>query len=53
LEKTSKIIKANHQPNTTMAAKPCPEVISGSGLVVPFLPLHLADLHPEDTISGI
>jgi len=26
LEKTSKIIKSNHQPNTTMPAKPCPEV---------------------------
>jgi len=26
LEKTSKIIKSNCQPNTTMPAKPCPEV---------------------------
>ena len=26
LEKTSKIIKSNHQPNTTMPTKPCPEV---------------------------
>jgi len=26
LEKTSKIIKSNHQSNTTMPAKPCPEV---------------------------
>jgi len=26
LEKTSKIIKSNRQPNTTMPAKPCPEV---------------------------
>jgi len=26
LEKTSKIIKSNCKPNTTMPAKPCPEV---------------------------
>ena len=26
LEKTSKIIKSNHPPNTTMPAKPCPKV---------------------------
>jgi len=26
LEKTSKIIKSNYQPNTTMPAKLCPEV---------------------------
>jgi len=26
LEKTSKIIKSNRQPNTTMPAKPCPKV---------------------------
>ena len=26
LEKTSKIIKSNRQPNTPMPAKPCPEV---------------------------
>jgi len=26
LEKTSKIIKSNHSPNTTMPAKPCPQV---------------------------
>ena len=26
LEKTSKIIKSNHPPNTLMPAKPCPEV---------------------------
>ena len=26
LEKTSKIIKSNHQPTTTIPAKPCPEV---------------------------
>jgi len=26
LEKTSKIIKSNRQPVTTMPAKPCPEV---------------------------
>jgi len=26
LEKTSKIIKSSHQPNTTMPAKPYPEV---------------------------
>jgi len=26
LEKTSKIIKSNCQPNTTTSAKPCPEV---------------------------
>jgi len=26
LEKTSKITKSNHQPNTTTPAKPCPEV---------------------------
>jgi len=26
LEKTSKIIKYNCHPNTTMPAKPCPEV---------------------------
>ena len=26
LEKTSKIIKSNHQPITPMPAKPCPEV---------------------------
>jgi len=26
LEKTSKIIKSNHPPNTTMPAKPCPQV---------------------------
>jgi len=26
LEKTSKIIQPNHHPNTTMPAKPCPEV---------------------------
>jgi len=26
LEKISKIIKSNHQPNTTMQAKPYPEV---------------------------
>jgi len=26
LEKTSKIIRSNHHPNTTMLAKPCPEV---------------------------
>jgi len=25
LEQTSKI-KSNHQPNTTMSAKPCPEI---------------------------
>jgi len=25
LEETSKIIKSNHQPNTTMPAKPCPQ----------------------------
>ena len=27
LEKTSKIIRSNRQPNTTMPAKPYPEVI--------------------------
>ena len=26
LEKTSKIIKSNHQPNTTVPTKPCPEL---------------------------
>jgi len=26
LEETSMIIKSNHQPNTTVATKPCPEV---------------------------
>jgi len=26
LEKLSKIIKSNRQPNTTMSDKPCPEV---------------------------
>jgi len=26
VEKTSKIIKSNCQPNTTMPAKPCPEM---------------------------
>jgi len=26
LEKTSQIIKSNRHPNTTMPAKPCPEV---------------------------
>ena len=26
LEKISKVINSNHQPNTTMPAKPCPEV---------------------------
>jgi len=26
LEKTSKIMKSNRQPNTTMSAKPCPEI---------------------------
>jgi len=26
LEETSKIIESNRQPNTTMPAKPCPEV---------------------------
>jgi len=26
LEKTSKISKSNHQPNTPMPAKPCPEL---------------------------
>jgi len=26
LEKTSKIIKSNHQPITTLPSKPCPEV---------------------------
>jgi len=26
LEKTSKIMKSNRQPNTIMSAKPCPEV---------------------------
>ena len=26
LEKTSEIIRSNHQPNTTVPAKPCPEV---------------------------
>ena len=26
LEKTSKIVKSNHQPDTTVPAKPCPEV---------------------------
>jgi len=26
LEKTPKIIKSNHQPNTTMPAKPSPKV---------------------------
>jgi len=26
LEKTSKIIKSNHHPNTSMPAKPCPQV---------------------------
>jgi len=31
LEKTSKIIKSNHQPITTTPAKPCPEV--------PYLPV--------------
>ena len=27
LEETSKVIKSNHQPNTTMPAKPCPKVL--------------------------
>jgi len=41
LEKTSKIIKSNHQPNTTMPAKPYPEVphlhvfLTPPGLVTP------------------
>jgi len=36
LEKTSKIITSNHQPNTTTPAKPCPETItSGSSCVNP------------------
>jgi len=26
LEETSKISKSNHHPNTTMSAKPCPEM---------------------------
>ena len=26
LEKTTKILKPNHHPNTPMPAKPCPEV---------------------------
>jgi len=26
LEKISKIIKSNRQPNTTMSGKPCPEM---------------------------
>jgi len=26
LEETSKIMKSNHQPNTTLPTKPCPEV---------------------------
>jgi len=30
LEKTSKIIKSNHHPNTTTPAKPCPEVPAAS-----------------------
>ena len=44
LEKTSKIIKFNRQPNTTMPAKPCPEVPclhifwTPSGMVTPPLP---------------
>jgi len=29
LEKTSKMIKSNHQPNTTTPAKPCPENLLG------------------------
>jgi len=44
LEKTSKIIKSNDQPNTTMSAKPCPEVqylhiiLTSPGMVTPPLP---------------
>jgi len=44
LEKTSKITKSNHQPNTTMPAKPCPEVQylrafwTSPGTVTPPLP---------------
>ena len=44
LEKTSKIIKSNHQRNTTMPAEPCPELPylpffwTPSGTVTPLLP---------------
>ena len=44
LEKTSKIIESNHQHNTTMSAKPCPEVpylhifLTLPGMVTPPLP---------------
>jgi len=44
LEKTSKIIKSNHLPNTTMPDKPCPEMAhlhvfwTPPGMVTPQLP---------------
>jgi len=44
LEKTSKIVKSNRRPNTTMPAKPCPEVPhlhsfwTPPGMVTPPLP---------------
>jgi len=44
LEKTSKIIKSNRQPNTTIPTKPCPEVphlhffLTPLGMVTPPLP---------------
>ena len=35
LEKTSKIMKSNRLPNTTVPAKPCPEVPHLHGFLIP------------------
>jgi len=43
LGKTSKIIKSNFQPNTTMPAKPCPEV--------PHLPVFLNTSRDDDSTT--
>jgi len=49
LEKTSKIIKSNRHPTTTMPAKPCPEVPrlhvfwTPPGMVTPSLPWAVLD----------
>ena len=49
LEKTSKIIKSNHQPNTTMPDKPCPELPHPHGFFFQHLQgwgLHHCPGHP-------
>ena len=49
LEKTSKITESNHQPNTTLTAKPCPEVPhlhsfwTGLRTVTPSQPIPMSD----------